>query len=97
MNQAHLLERYHQLRQLAEDADAWLESEIGSDLWVDGINVFLTVSPEDFIEGLERFEGNYGFKNHGIVSTTRQFQRYCREAWHQRMVNSLYIRLWQLG
>ncbi|NRS47149.1 hypothetical protein HP401_03955 [Brevibacillus sp. HB2.2] len=80
MNQAVLLERYHQLRELAEDADTWLESEIGSDLWVDGINVFLTVSPEDFIEGLERFESSYGFKSHEIVNTILQFQRYCREA-----------------
>ncbi|KEO83895.1 hypothetical protein [Tumebacillus flagellatus] len=55
MHHANLLEQYHRIRALTPDVDTWLESPIGSDLWVDGLNVFLTVEPEDFEAALQAF------------------------------------------
>ncbi|QDX95527.1 hypothetical protein C2W64_02384 [Brevibacillus laterosporus] len=80
MNSFHMIQRYEELRKLAQDTDQWLESKIGSDLWVDGINVFLTIEHGDFVEGLEQFQQKYTYEQDNVTSCLRQLQLYARHS-----------------
>lgn len=80
MNSFHMIQRYEELRKLAQDTDQWLESKIGSDLWVDGINVFLTIEHEDFVEGLDTFQQKYTYEEDGVTSCLRQLQMNARHS-----------------
>ncbi|CCF13133.1 putative uncharacterized protein [Brevibacillus laterosporus GI-9] len=80
MNSPHMLQRYEELRKLAHQTDEWLESKIGSDFWVDGINVFLTIEHEDFVEGLEQFQQQYTYEAEGVTNCLRQLQLYARHS-----------------
>ncbi|MBG9786320.1 hypothetical protein [Brevibacillus laterosporus] len=80
MNSFHMIQRYKELRQLAHHTDQWLESKIGSDLWVDGINVFLTIEYEDFAEALEQFQQQYTYEVEGVTNCLRQLQLYARRS-----------------
>nr|WP_238333093.1 hypothetical protein [Brevibacillus laterosporus] len=75
-----MIQRYEELRKLAQDTDQWLESKIGSDLWVDGINVFLTIEHGDFVEGLEQFQQKYTYEEDNVTSCLRQLQLYARHS-----------------
>ncbi|QOS99195.1 hypothetical protein JNUCC42_23015 [Brevibacterium sp. JNUCC-42] len=80
MNSPHMIQRYEELRKLAQDIDQWLESKIGSDLWVDGINVLLTIEHGDFVEGLEQFQQKYTYEEDNVTSCLRQLQLYARHS-----------------
>ncbi|ARU60604.1 hypothetical protein CBW65_05545 [Tumebacillus avium] len=70
---------YKTLRTLTEDQAAWFETEIGSDLWVDGLNVFLTVEPEDFAAALERFFANYDVSDGKVTTWLQALHSFCME------------------
>jgi hypothetical protein len=76
MNREQLLAQYRVLRQLTDDHDGWLQHPYGVDLWVDGLNVFLSVGEDDFAESLDRFLAEHG----GLVrkiDCLQALQRFC--------------------
>lgn len=72
--------RYQELTNLTEDPNVWLESRHGSDLWVDGLNVFLSVETDDFLAGLERFLYEYPYDSTSRIDCIRALNRYCLDA-----------------
>ncbi|TCP57658.1 hypothetical protein EV586_102102 [Tumebacillus sp. BK434] len=79
MNSSDLLVQYNRLRALSDDQAGWFETEIGSDLWVDGLNVFLTVEPEDFEAALERFFADYDVADDKLTTWLQALHRFCME------------------
>lgn len=72
--------RYKELTQLTEDPNVWLESRYGSDLWVDGLNVFLSVATDDFQAGLEWFLQEYPYDSTSRIDCIRALHQYCLDA-----------------
>ncbi|ASS73792.1 hypothetical protein CIG75_01590 [Tumebacillus algifaecis] len=79
MNTSDLLVQYHTLRTMSDDQAGWFDTEIGSDLWVDGLNVFLTVEPEDFEQALERFTTTYDVSDDRMTTWLQALHRFCVE------------------
>ncbi|MFD2171608.1 hypothetical protein [Tumebacillus lipolyticus] len=75
-----LFARYQLLRERASDPDAWIETREGSDLWVDGVNVFLTVDSDDFQAGLELYYQTETFDSDSVTSLLQALHRFCSQA-----------------
>lgn len=80
INRSEWLAQFVALREQASDPDRFLESEIGGDLWVDGLNVLLTVEAEEFLEALETFTASYAFNPHSKTDSVAALQRYALAA-----------------
>ncbi|MFD2171206.1 hypothetical protein [Tumebacillus lipolyticus] len=72
--------RYEELLALTVESEGWLESRPGSDLWVDGLNVFLNVEPDEFEAGFARFLSDYPCEMDLLIETLEALQRYCLDA-----------------
>lgn len=76
-NHQMLWARYEQLRTSAQDPDQWLDSQIGGDLWVDGLNVFLSIEPDDFAAALADFWHAHSDLATSVMSTLQALHRFC--------------------
>lgn len=80
MNRKTMVDRYDQLKAFSHDPDTWLDSQFGGDLWVDGLNVFLTIEREDFIEALERFLQRDEILETFVMRTLQSLHQFCMDA-----------------
>ncbi len=64
---------------MSERPEEWVETEIGSDLWVDGLNVFLSVEPDDFAEAIDRFFREYEVADGQLSSWLTVLHRFCKD------------------
>ncbi|MBL0385358.1 hypothetical protein JJB07_01750 [Tumebacillus sp. ITR2] len=79
-NRTDLLPHYETLRALAADPDRFFENEIGRDLGVDGLNVLLAVSSDDFTLALETFHASYDFDPDSKTSCLHALHRFTLDA-----------------
>ncbi|MDN9012130.1 hypothetical protein [Brevibacillus laterosporus] len=67
MQYCQLFEKYQEIRSLTQDYEAWMNSSIGGDLWIDGLEVFLTIEPADFESTFKQFVENYTYDSHSFI------------------------------
>lgn len=67
MQYCQLFEKYQEIRSLTQDYEAWMNSSIGGDLWIDGLQVFLTIEPADFESAYKQFVENYTYDSHSFM------------------------------
>lgn len=67
MQYSQLFEKYQEIRSLTQDQEAWMNSSIGGDLWIDGLQVFLTIEPADFEATYKQFVENYTYDSHSFM------------------------------
>jgi hypothetical protein len=80
MNREEMLAQFEALRLQTEHPEAWVDSFHGADLWVDGLNVYLTVERDDFIQALEQFQENYSYTSHSKTGCLSALHEYCLDA-----------------
>jgi hypothetical protein len=80
MNRDLMLKQYRVLRELTTDHKGWLRHPYGIDLWVDGLNVFLTIGEEHFLQMLDRFLEEHAAATTSKMGCLRALQTFCQAA-----------------
>lgn len=80
MDRTVLYQQFQAIRAQTEDPNAWIETAIGSDLWVDGLNVFLTVDENSFQESMDLFFQTYSLPADSKVRCVENLAQYCQVA-----------------
>ncbi|RAP29187.1 hypothetical protein C2W64_04134 [Brevibacillus laterosporus] len=76
MQYTQLIEKYQEIRSLTHDHEAWMNSSIGGDLWIDGLQIFLTVEPADFKATYIQYVENYTYNSHSFIQSLNALHQF---------------------
>lgn len=77
MNKEQMRSRFLEIQQLTSDHDQWLTNPIGTDLWVDGLHVYMNIEAAEFEETLDLFLAEFG-ASASYIKTLERLQTFCR-------------------